>query len=53
MHGPAGENELTGTRETDLARFLLAPQCRRCGRQPDEIISQERRAKFNPKHLVF
>ncbi|RLT04717.1 MAG: hypothetical protein DWI22_15420 [Planctomycetota bacterium] len=24
MHGPAGENELTGTRETDRSRFLFA-----------------------------
>ena len=51
MDGPAGENELTDTRETDRAWFLFAPQCRRCCRQPDKIIGQKRGAKFNANHL--
>ncbi len=36
MHGPAGENELTGTREADRARFLFATQCGRGCRQPNK-----------------
>lgn len=51
MDGPAGQDKLTGTRETDRAWFLFAEQCGGCSCESNQIVSEERCAEFDADHF--